>query len=96
MTKRDYETADKNIDYTDRHNEIITIQPNETKKSVQFEIKDDSAVEGTEVFAVSLEAVDTSTTTIGASSLAIVRIEDKADQGDFTRSYLSKNPHLYE
>lgn len=91
INKRNYDTAaDKNTDYADRNNDIITILANETRKSVQFEIKDDNVVEETEFFVVWLEAVDAKTTIIGSKGEAAVNIIDN-DKGMCVHFYLQSN-----
>lgn len=81
MLQRNFETAKAGEDFTSRHNDIITFGKDEVKKTIWFTINDDSNAESSEVFAVGLEAVDSSTTTIGANNLAIINIDDEEDRG---------------
>ncbi|KAK3749174.1 hypothetical protein QZH41_010373 [Actinostola sp. cb2023] len=86
MVERYFETAVKNVDYTDRNNDIITIEKNESKKSVEIKIKNDDEAESIEVFAVGLEAIDSSTTLIGSKNMAVVRITDQVDRDQEKRA----------
>lgn len=86
--KRNSDTADKNADYIDKNHGMITFLANEERKTVEFEIKDDNVAELKEMFVVSLEAVDASTTIIGSKSEATVNIEDN-DESTYMTSFLS-------
>jgi len=80
MLQQFFETAKAGEDFTSRHNDIITFGKDEAKKTLWFTINDDSVAESNEVFVVRLEAVDSSTTIIGAKNLAVIEIDDEEDR----------------
>ncbi|XP_031555335.1 uncharacterized protein LOC116292211 [Actinia tenebrosa] len=94
MDDKSYSTAIRGVDYEDRHGNIITFPASDQQLSTMYvnvTIKMDGKAESSEVFSVGLEAVDSSTSTIGSKNTMVVKITDKKDNDDFAAREMQRD-----